>query len=45
MTTLKNFYYRNINPSEYHQSKDTKKKLSKTTGLLNEMNGFLTDEQ
>ena len=29
MTTLENFYFGNINPSEYRQSKSTKKKLWK----------------
>ena len=45
MTTLENFYYGNINPSEYRQSKDTRKKLSERTGLLNELKTLLTDER
>ena len=31
MTTLENFYFGNINPSEYRQSKGTKKKLAEMT--------------
>ena len=33
MTTLENFYFGNVNPSEYKQSKDTKMKLSEMTGF------------
>ena len=42
MTTLENFYFGNINPSEYKQKKDTRKKLSEMTDLLNEMKSLLT---
>ncbi|MBQ3265694.1 MAG: hypothetical protein IJH07_07945 [Ruminococcus sp.] len=45
MTTLENFYFGNINPSEYRQGKETKKKLSEMTGLLDELKDLLTDEQ
>ena len=45
MTTLENFYFGNINPSEYRQSKDTRKKLSELTNLLDELKSLLTDEQ
>ena len=45
MTTLENFYFGNINPSEYNQSKGTKKKLSEMTRLLDELRSILTTEQ
>ena len=45
MTTLENFYFGNINPSEYKQSKDTKKKLSEMTRLFDELRSLLTTEQ
>ena len=45
MTTLENFYFGNINPSEYKQSKNTRKKLSEITNLLDEMKTLLTTEQ
>lgn len=45
MTTLENFYFGNINPSEYKQSKDTKKKLSEMTRLLDELKALLIMEQ
>ena len=45
MTTLENFYFGNINPSEYRQSKDTRKKLSEMTDLLDELKSLLTTEQ
>ena len=45
MTTLENFYFRNINPSEYKQSRDTKKKLSEMKKLLDELRAMLTTEQ
>ena len=45
MTTLENFFFGNINPSEYKQSKDTRNKLSELTELLDEMKGLLTNEQ
>ena len=45
MTTLENFYFGNINPSEYKQSKDTRKKLSEMTDLLDELKSLLNTEQ
>ena len=45
MTALENFYFGNINPSEYKQSKDTGKKLSEMTDLLYELKSLLTTEQ
>ena len=45
MTTLENFYFGNISPSEYKQSMDTKKKLSEMTELLDELKDLLTTEQ
>ena len=45
MTTLEDFYFGNINPSEYKQSKGTKKKLSEMTKLLDELRTILTTEQ
>ena len=45
MTTLENFYFGNINPSEYRQSRDTKKKLSEMSRLLDELRPILTTEQ
>ena len=45
MTTLEDFYFGNISPSEYKQSKNTRKKLSEITNLLDEMKTLLTTEQ
>ena len=45
MTTLEDFYFGNVNPSEYNQSKDTKKKLAEMTKLLDELRSMLTTEQ
>ena len=45
MTTLENFYFGNVNPSEYKQRKDTRKKLSETTHLIDELKSMLTTEQ
>ena len=45
MTTLENFYFGNVNPSEYKQSKDTKMKLSEMTGLLDNLKCLLTTGQ
>lgn len=44
MTTLEDFYFGNINPSEYKQCKDTKRKLSDMTKLLDELKNLLTTE-
>lgn len=45
MTTLEDFCFENINTSEYKQSKDSKKKLSEMTRLLEELRSTLTNEQ
>ena len=45
MTTLEDFYFGNVNPSEYKQKKDTKMKLSEMTRLLDELRSTLTTEQ
>ena len=45
MTTLEDFYFGNITPSEYRQKKDTRKKLSEMTDLIDKQKSLLTDEQ
>ena len=45
MTTLEDFYFGNVNPSEYNQSKGTKKKLSEMAKLLDEFRSIITSEQ
>lgn len=45
MTTLEDFYFGNVNPSEYNQGRDTKKKLSEMTKLLDEFRSIITSEQ
>ena len=45
MTTLEDFYFGNINPSEYKQSKNTKKKLSEMTRLFDELRAMITTEK
>ena len=45
MNTLENFYFGNVNPSEYKQRKDTKKKLTEMTSLIDELKSLLTTEQ
>ena len=45
MAVLENFYFGNVNPSEYRQKKDTKKKLSEMTGLFDKLRSLLTTEQ
>ena len=45
MTTLENFYFGNVNPSEYNQGRDTKKKLSEMAKLLDEFRSIITSEQ
>ena len=45
MTTLENIYFGNINPSEYKQSNDTRKKLSEMTRLLDKLKSLLTTKQ
>ena len=45
MTTLEDFYFGNVNPSEYNQHEDTKKKLSEMAKLLDEFRSIITSEQ
>ena len=45
MIALEDFYFGNVNPSEYRQKKDTKKKLSEMTGLFDKLRSLLTTEQ
>ena len=45
MTTLEDFYFGNINPSEYRQSKETRKKLSEMTSLFDELKKALTAKE
>ena len=45
MTTLENFYFVNITPSDYKQSKNTKKKQLEMTKFLDELRSMLTTEQ
>ena len=45
MTALEDFYFGNIAPSEYKQSKETMKKLSEMTDLLDELKGLLTTDR
>ena len=45
MTALEDFYFGNVNPSEYNQGRDTKKKLSEMAKLLDEFRSIITSEQ
>ena len=45
MTTLEDFYFGNVSPSEYNQGRDTKKKLSEMMKLLDELRSMLTTGQ
>lgn len=45
MITSEDFYFGNINPSEYKQSRDNRKRLSEMTKLLDELRAILTTEQ
>ena len=45
MTTLEDFYFGNVSPSEYNQGRDTKKKLSEMAKLLDEFRSIITSEQ
>lgn len=45
MTTLEDFYFGNVNPSEYDQGRDSKKKLSEMAKLLDEFRSIITSEQ
>ena len=45
MTALEDFYFGNVNPSEYRQKKDTRTKLSEMNDMLDELKSLLTTEQ
>lgn len=45
MTTLENFYFGNINPSDYRQSAEVRKKLSAMTVLMEELSSLLDKDQ
>ena len=45
MTTLENFYFGNINPSDYRQSAEVRKKLSAMTALMEELSSLLEKDQ
>lgn len=45
MTTLENFYFGNINPSDYRQSSEVRKKLSAMTALMEELSSLLEKDQ
>ena len=45
MTTLENFYFGNINPSDYLQSAEVRKKLSAMTALMEELSSLLEKDQ
>ena len=45
MTTLENFYFGNINPSDYRQSAEVRKKLSTMTALTEELSSLLEKDQ
>ena len=45
MTTLENFYFGNINPSDYRQSAEVRRKLSAMTVLIEELSSLSEKEQ
>ena len=45
MTTLESFYFGNINPSDYRQSAEVRKKLSAMTALIEELSSLLEKDQ
>ena len=45
MTTLENFYFGNINPSDYRQSAEVRKKLSAMTALIEELSSMSEKDQ
>ena len=45
MTTLENFYFGNINPSDYRQSTEVRKKLSVMTALMEELPSLSEKDQ
>lgn len=45
MTNLENFYFGNINPSDYRQSAEVRKKLSAMTALIEELSSLSEKDQ
>ena len=45
MTTLEDFYFGNINPSEYKQSNEVRKKLSAMTDLIEELSSLFENDR
>ena len=45
MTTLENFYFGNINPSDYRQSTEVRKKLSAMTDLIEELSTLFENDR
>ena len=45
MTILENFYFGNINPSDYRQSAEVRKKLSAMTALIEELSSLSEKDQ
>ena len=45
MTTLEDFYFGNITPSEYKQSKEVRKKLSAMTDLIEELSTLFENDR
>ena len=45
MTTLENFYFGNVNPSEYEQSNEVRKKLSAMTDLIEELSTLFENDR
>lgn len=45
MTTLENFYFGNINPSDYQQSAEVRKKLSIMTKYMEKLSSLLEKDQ
>jgi hypothetical protein len=45
MTTLENFYFGNINPSDYRQSAEVRKKLSAMAALMEELSSLPEEDQ
>ena len=45
MTTLEDFYFGNINPSDYKQSNEVHKKLSAMTDLIEELSSLFENDR
>ena len=45
MTTLEDFYFGNVNPSEYEQSNEVRKKLSAMTDLIEELSTLFENDR